>query len=220
MVARQWGTQADALWLLDGVPKPAALQYLWQTVAASPPPHAVLVSAGVQLHSATVTRAYRFNMTVGKLVPLGTTEMTPDNTDVLSRHGLLIPQHAWATLGLLDERLFKFWEAVDYCVRAKRAGFALQFQPKALVRIHKPVMAQNATDSFYLVRNRWWILGPHLSLWQRCTFMLWDGWVWLGLLAKWAFNANTPQAKAHYELARLYWWGVYQGVHPFPPQIV
>jgi hypothetical protein len=216
-VIREWWPQADALWLLDSEPKPFALQALWANLMAAD--GRGLVSAAVMLGSATMTRAYQVNPVTGKLIPLGMTRMNTPAVDVLSRHSLLVPKTVWQQLGLLDERLHKFWEAVDLCQRAKQHNIPLLFEPKAVVRIDKPVMAQNAWDSFYLVRNRWWILGPSLAWWQRLTFLAWDGWTWFGLLLTWLKHYNTPHAKGHYELVRLYWWGVYQGMHPFPPRI-
>ena len=210
---RQWLPQIDAVWLLDGKPDPYTLQQLWQHA-----PNA-LVSAGVVFNTSLMTRAYRIDRLRGRLVPMGFTDQT--GIEVLSRHGTLIPSAVFNQVGLLDERLHKYWEMADFCVRAKAAGFALLVHPKAKVTIRQPAVAQTASDLFYMVRNRWWVVQPLQSLWQSAAMMLWDGWIWLGLGVEWlvAKLYKKGNAATSYEKARLYWWGVYQGVHPFPPQI-
>jgi GT2 family glycosyltransferase len=214
-ILRQWLSRVDAVWLLDGKPDPYTLQQLWQSVHQKQ----ALVSAGVLFNTALMTRAYQVDRLRGRLVPKGFTDK--GGMEVLSRHGTLIPASVFKQIGLLDERLHKYWEMADFCLRARAAGFDLLVHPKAKVSIRQPATAQTASDLFYMVRNRWWVVQPLQNLWQSAAMMVWDGWIWLGLVTEWLM-ANTLKkgnSLAAYEKARLYWWGVYQGVHPFPPKI-
>lgn len=213
-VLRQWAGRYKAIWLIDGRPDPYALKQLWPLASAGN-----LACATVALNTSLMTRAYHIDRLNGRLVPLGFTDL--EKAEVLSRHGTLIPTTVFKAIGLLDERLHKYWEMADFSLRAKAAGFGLQVHNRAKVTIAQPAVIQNASDIFYLVRNRWWVVSPLQTLWQQAFMMCWDGWVWLGLLSKWAW-ARVTNDKNHaflYEKTRLYWWGVYQGVHPFPPQI-
>jgi GT2 family glycosyltransferase len=220
-VLRRLVKQVDAIWLLDGRPDPYTLQQLWQVCLSE---GNCVVSAGVTLYSSLMTRAYRIDRLVGRLVPVGFADdhtlLADPAVDVLSRHGTVIPTTVFQQVGFLDERLHKYWEMADFCLRAKAAGYRLFVHPKARVVVKQTAMAQTAGDVFYMVRNRWWVVRPLQQIWQSAAMMLWDGKVWLGLLLEWLWavcTGSTNRLNA-YEKTRLYWWGVYQGVHPFPPK--
>ncbi len=57
---------------------------------------------------------------------------------------LMVHRSVFERIGLIDERLFIYWEDTDFCVRATRAGFAVGFVADA-VMYHK-VGAYSATD--------------------------------------------------------------------------
>jgi len=56
-----------------------------------------------------------------------------DDIDYLAGCALLIRKPVFDEIGLLDERFFFYSEDVDFCLRAKRAGFNLRLIPGATV---------------------------------------------------------------------------------------
>ena len=70
---------------------------------------------------------------------------------------MLIKKEVFEKIGLLDEKYFLYLEDMDFCVRAKKAGFKLFFEPKAIVW-HKNLGTSKKTASdiqaYYYTRNR------------------------------------------------------------------
>ena len=56
-----------------------------------------------------------------------------DDFDYLAGCALLIRKQVFDQMGFLDERFFFYSEDVDFCLRAKRAGFSLRLVPDAIV---------------------------------------------------------------------------------------
>lgn len=46
---------------------------------------------------------------------------------------LLVRREMWDEIGPLDERFFMYFEEVDFCYRAKKAGWRIRFTPAAQV---------------------------------------------------------------------------------------
>lgn len=57
----------------------------------------------------------------------------PRTVDHLLGACMLIPRAAWETIGGLDERYFLFLEETDWCLRAKKAGWRIVYDPDAQV---------------------------------------------------------------------------------------
>ena len=55
------------------------------------------------------------------------------NLDYVSGCAMLIKKPVIEKIGLLNERYFLYFEDVDYCLRAKKAGFNVAVEPKALI---------------------------------------------------------------------------------------
>lgn len=76
--------------------------------------------------------------------------------DRVSGCSMLVKKEVCEKVGLLDEAFFLFVEDVDWCVRAKLAGFRINFAPSSNVwhkegsSIHK---AENSLYSYYNTRN-------------------------------------------------------------------
>lgn len=63
-------------------------------------------------------------------------------------------------IGLLDERLYLYLEDLDFCLRAKRAGYRLVYYPASLlwhVNAGSSGGPGNALHDYYITRNRLWI---------------------------------------------------------------
>jgi GT2 family glycosyltransferase len=83
-------------------------------------------------------------------------QFCPGSVDFINGCGLLITRPALQAVGLLDERYFMYWEETDLCVRVRRAGFDIRFEPAAHLRhkasIHSVEMGPVAL--YYMTRNR------------------------------------------------------------------
>lgn len=69
---------------------------------------------------------------------------------------MLIPRVILEKIGLLEPKFFLYWEEVDYCTRAKKAGFSLLFLPNARLW-HKgsaSLTEQIPPKAYYFWRNR------------------------------------------------------------------
>ncbi len=66
---------------------------------------------------------------------------------------MLIPAEALATVGLLDEQYFAYWEETDWCVRAAERGLHCYYAPQSLIW-HKAERSQSPDARFdYLYRR-------------------------------------------------------------------
>lgn len=70
---------------------------------------------------------------------------------------MLVKRKVFETVGLLDNNYFAYLEDVDFCMRAKRAGFILQYEPLAVIW-HKNAQSSGKPGSdvhlYYQTRNR------------------------------------------------------------------
>lgn len=89
--------------------------------------------------------------------------------DFINGCGLMIARKAIKRVGLLDERYFMYWEEADWCVRVRRAGFSVHFEPEARMR-HKATIRSDRlgpTTLYYLTRNRLLFFATHAPLHLR-----------------------------------------------------
>jgi GT2 family glycosyltransferase len=85
----------------------------------------------------------------------------PGARDFLTGAALCLPREAWQRVGPLDERLFLYYEDVEWCLRARAEGFALRVVPEATAR-HEGGRStgggEGETWAYYSTRNRLWLL--------------------------------------------------------------
>ncbi|MGB9706819.1 MAG: glycosyltransferase family 2 protein [Microgenomates group bacterium] len=82
--------------------------------------------------------------------------------DYVSGCAMLIRRPVLEKIGLFDERYFLYFEDVDFCLRAKKAGFKVAIEPKSMI-IHrikegrkKPLWQRwEAVKSNLIFINRW-----------------------------------------------------------------
>jgi len=82
-------------------------------------------------------------------------------TDYLTGAALLVPRAVWERVGPFDERLFLYYEDVDWCVRARALGVRLVVADGARATHAAGSStggAQGATLAYYATRNRLWFL--------------------------------------------------------------
>ncbi len=70
---------------------------------------------------------------------------------------MLVSAKVFEKIGLFDEKYFLYLEDMDFCVRAKRAGFKIIYEPKAILW-HKNAASAGGSGSklqdYYITRNR------------------------------------------------------------------
>ena len=77
--------------------------------------------------------------------------------DFTTGAAMLVKREVFEKIGLFDERYFLYLEDMDFCVRAKKAGFKIMYEPKAIVW-HKNAQSLGGSGSklqdYYITRNR------------------------------------------------------------------
>jgi GT2 family glycosyltransferase len=81
--------------------------------------------------------------------------------DFLTGAALMIPKDVWERVGPFDERLFLYYEDVEWTVRAHRLGVSLRLAPGAFAWHDAGSSSgggEGATWAYYSTRNRLWFL--------------------------------------------------------------
>lgn len=82
---------------------------------------------------------------------------TLEETAFVTGCSMMISKECIATVGLLDDKYFAFLEDLDYCLRAKQAGYKVVYNPESKVW-HKNAGATggagNTIHQYYMTRNR------------------------------------------------------------------
>jgi len=88
----------------------------------------------------------------------------PGPVGMASLTALLVPAAVFSEIGLLEERLFMYYEDFDFVLRARRAGFALRHAPDARLWHRRSASSgggETAFKYYYATRNRLWLLRRH-----------------------------------------------------------
>jgi hypothetical protein len=97
----------------------------------------------------------------GRLDARGFGRHEPGARDFLTGAALCIPRAAWERVGPFEERLFLYYEDVDWCLRARAGGFALRVSEDATAW-HRAGRSTGGGDgetwAYYSTRNRLWLL--------------------------------------------------------------
>ena len=94
----------------------------------------------------------------------------PRPVEWISGCAMLVRRDLIKQVGLLDERFFIYWEEIDWCLRASRAGWRLVHVPQAKLW-HKGVQRDykpKPSVTYYTTRNRFLLLAKNrapLSTW-------------------------------------------------------
>jgi GT2 family glycosyltransferase len=134
-------TEDEWLWLLagDNAPEPSALERLLYTVESAPSV-AVAGPKQMQWDAPDYLQSYGETMTPwGTAVEMAEPELDQAqydrHSDVLAvaAGGMLVQAAAWKRLGGFDRALPAIDDALDFCVRARLAGYRVQLVPTARV---------------------------------------------------------------------------------------
>ena len=78
-------------------------------------------------------------------------------TDLTTGACMLVKKEVFEKIGFFDEKYFLYLEDMDFCVRAKNAGFRIIFEPEAIVW-HKNASSSGGSGSllqdYFITRNR------------------------------------------------------------------
>jgi GT2 family glycosyltransferase len=104
-------------------------------------------------------------------------------TDFLSGCCLLIRKKVFDKIGFFDEDYFMYYEDVDFCLRARKAGFKLGIVDKAIVYHHIKRSAKGIKlMDYYLARNHLLFVKKHGPLFVKIRELirlpktLWEHW--------------------------------------------
>ena len=119
----------------------------------------------------------------------------PRKVDALSGCAVLATRAAIESIGLLDEGLFAYFEDMDWCLRARRAGFDVVVAPGARVRHLGEGSTGGASPlaTYLAVRN-------HMLVAARYGSALSSG---LALLYQLAYLARSPERRTRDHLLAL-----------------
>lgn len=94
--------------------------------------------------------------------------------DYVSGCAMLIRRPVLEKIGPLDERYFLYFEDVDFCLRARKAGFKISVEPKSQI-IHHLVEKKSLTSRWYLISSHW----RFINHWCRWPFKVLAYFYWL-----------------------------------------
>ncbi len=118
--------------------------------------------------------------------------------DYLSGAGLLVKREVFEKIGLFDERYFLYYEDVDFCMRARKAGFKLA---TATTKFHHAVSATtsslgSANLLYYHTRNALLLNATHGPWYVRLALPFWASWITLKQHVKIALGRDVEISKA------------------------
>jgi GT2 family glycosyltransferase len=91
---------------------------------------------------------------------------------------MLIKKAVWEKIGFLDERFFLYYEDVDYCLRAQKAGFKIGLCPQVKV-FHQLKKVEERPW-----RQNWQLIKSHWRFLRKYRFNLLAYFHWLVLAGK------------------------------------
>lgn len=101
-------------------------------------------------------------------------ETRVEEPDYVSGCAMLIRRKVLEKIGLLNERYFLYFEDVDFCLRAKRAGFKISVEPKSQI-IHHLAEKKPLASRRYLISSHW----RFINHWVRWPFKILAYFYWL-----------------------------------------
>ena len=137
------------------------------------------------IHSAGM----KINMWLGHFGSIGYKQLdagqydAQQEVDSISGCCLLIKKEVIHQAGIFDESFFSYWDEVDYCFRAQRAGFRSIYVPQAIAW-HKKVLKKklwgklsyeekaSALAFYYWARNNFKFMRKHGTRGQYYTFLV------------------------------------------------
>lgn len=81
---------------------------------------------------------------------------SPRPVDFVTGCAMMVKRTVMDRVGLIDPRFFIYYEELDWCIRAKRAGFAVVYVPRAKVwhKIAAGTRSESPRVAYLMTRNR------------------------------------------------------------------
>lgn len=99
----------------------------------------------------------------------------PGEKEFISGCALLASRNTWEKVGGFDELLFVYGEDVDWSLRARKAGFKLFYEPRAVIwHCESFTVLRNewhANKMYYYTRNSLVVMWKHGRWWHWITFL-------------------------------------------------
>ncbi len=111
---------------------------------------------------------------------IGHKEMDKGQHDIAKQthyaHGaaMMVKREIIASVGMMPELFFLYYEELDWCEQIKREGYKIYYEPKALI-YHKESMSvgkDSPLKTYYLTRNRILFMRRNFSRFQICVFFM------------------------------------------------
>ena len=118
---------------------------------------------------------------------------------------LLIKKEVFEKVGFFDEKYFLFYEDIDFCVKARKAGFKILFVPGAKIwhKVGASVGKNNPNNQYYMTRNRLYFVRKfNRPLWWLVFTTIFG----LKLIARAAKSKITGKNKEVVQAAREGFW--------------
>ncbi len=107
--------------------------------------------------------------------------LEPREVDFITGACMLVKRAVFEKIGLLDERFFLYFEDMDFCLRAKKAGFASMIVPQAKIYHKVSATASKLQDPiiwYYHVRNYLLLVKKNKGMWLNFTTWVWARWIY------------------------------------------
>ena len=132
-------------------------------------------------------------------------------SDFISGCCLMLGRDVVERVGMLQTQYFAYYEDADLCMRARRAGYAILYQPSAV--IYHRVSSTSGWDSpvylYFNLRNRILFLRWNSTFRRWLPFLPRLIWFYLRQFIRLAFKwRNWPGVHAA-------WWGVWDGLRGY-----
>jgi GT2 family glycosyltransferase len=166
----------------DAILSPDYLRRVRATFAERPDVGVVCGKAfTTEAHTTLMSVGIKANLYTGSIEDIGVGESDHGQHDVVTERDSC-GGFAFCTRAALFERLGAFdeafnpygWEDVDFCLRAKRAGFLTLYQPAAVL-VHKGSKAgrrPKASYEIHKIRNYLLLLKTHTTMVQKLSCLL------------------------------------------------
>lgn len=93
----------------------------------------------------------------------------PETVDYVHGCAICVKRSVIDQIGLLDDRLFIYYEETDWCVRASRREWRIVYVPQSRIwhRVSATMGTASPATEYYMSRNALLFLAKHLHGWSR-----------------------------------------------------
>ncbi len=112
-------------------------------------------------------------------------------------------------IGLLDERFFLLFEEMDWCWRAKKAGYTILYVPDSIIwhKVSRSFEREKISQTYYYTRNLFWFEFKHAAVYQLLFFLIY---YFIFIFPQYFFGFLI--VKRNYKLWKSYMRGLIEGV--------